>query len=565
MSADGTTPLTDAREISLDQISVVPGFNPRRHFDTAALESLAASIAAHGVVQPIVVRVIEDREGFDLVAGERRYRASKLAGKTTIPAIARVLTDAQATAIAQLENEEREGLTPADEAISARRAVDALEGDRAEAARLLGWTRSKLDARLLLLQAEPFVLDAVSAKRIKIGHAELLSTLTPNSQRVVFDKLLANDVTVDALRTSLASFTQDLKAAPFDTAGCVNCQHNSATQSSLFEFHVGEGRCAWRACWDKKTDEHVMAKRDALATEWNVVHLDRDKDPVTYIPLTVEGPDGVSQDQFDTGCKACAKMGALLHTKPGSAGQASTPTCFDRACNSEKAAEYQATLPPEPEAPTPGPGSAGTAGAKAATKKAVKKLASKGKKPAPAASPSKITQLIEASLRDLAAAFAAKHPDVLSVLLLDALEFAANESDGMAKARLAKLFAMTEQERSQARDKAVDKLMRKHTVVAAMSLKAAAVPLVGHFIVTRDFLAAHTKSGLEALLAECEWWKHMDGENEADQRKAFKKLLAGKPAEIIDAVVSTAYSFDDFTSFVPASVTDAFRKLTEGK
>ncbi|TXI09398.1 MAG: PRTRC system ParB family protein, partial [Rhizobium sp.] len=336
-------------ELPIAAIAPQEGFNPRRHFDPAALDRLAASIKAQGVVQAITVRPRSDgAEGYWIVAGERRWRSAKAAGLTVIPAVVRDYDDATALAVASVENEHRENISAAEEARIARRAVDAANGDVDESARMLGWTPAKVNARLLLLHAIDEVLDAVASKTILLGHAELLSTLPPDVQRRVLPNVISNKATVETLRSQLAQFTQELAHAPFETEGCRGCPNNSAVQSSLFEFHVGSGRCSNKPCWDSKRSEALDAKKAQVATEVNVVFFDKEKDPATYTRLEALGPRGVGEPQMQSGCKGCAKFGAVVSTAPGKEGRVAGGLCFDLGCHAAKVAEYQATLPPPP-------------------------------------------------------------------------------------------------------------------------------------------------------------------------------------------------------------------------
>src|SRR5581483_4195365 len=226
----GDQPVNETR-IARSLISAQSGFNTRRHFDAAALESLAESIRQQGVIQPLLLRPRTDGEqGFWIVCGERRWRAAGIAGLDDMPAMVRPMTDREAFLAAMHENKEREDLTPAEEALSARRAVDACDGNEGEAAKVLGWTRDRLRARLLLVHALPEVLDAAAEKRIALGHAELLATLPETLQKTVFAKVLQHGISVDELKRQMAAFTQDLGAATFNTAGCNGCVNNSSTQ-----------------------------------------------------------------------------------------------------------------------------------------------------------------------------------------------------------------------------------------------------------------------------------------------------------------------------------------------
>lgn len=562
-------------DVALDDIHVIPGFNPRRYFDAAKLASLTASVRQHGVIQPITLRPNPEGPGYALVAGERRYRAAREAGLATIPAVIRPYTDAQALAVAGIENHEREDISVAEEAHIGRRAVDAVGGDKEEACRLLGWSTSKLEARLLLLNAETFVLEAVAEKRIKLGHAELLSTLTPELQRSVYDKLVAHHVSVETLRAQLATFTQDLRAAPFAIDGCRGCPHNSATQASLFEFHVGEGRCANRACWDQKTEVYLVDRKASLAQEYNVVWFDREKDPATYMPVRADGADGVGLEQFDTGCKGCVSFGAVIATAPGKQGHVSAPLCFDRACHAEKRAVWKAAQP-EPAQAGIEIADASAAGRSGKKKPVVKQR--QGKKPAPhtsnPGSPVKVTRHIHRALRQLAAQHAAGHARIQQVLAVYALrELLSAHDGGTVSERSKKVFALDDAALAAEQLRLTTRLLGEfkgrgefeesttgYNSLAARALKEIGFDLAGAVAIDKAFMEAHTKSGLEALLVSAGFAQSLPGDDESVKERAFKRLVSGKNSEIMDAVLAARH---DFSRFIPDAVASAFKNLTE--
>lgn len=562
---------TTLSEVPVGSIQVIPGFNPRRFFDPQALESLAESIRKEGVIQPITLRPHPSEEGYAVVAGERRLRAARMAGLNLIPAVIRNYTDEQALAAATIENQERENISVAEEAQIARRALDLAEGDRAEAGRILGWTTSKIEARLLLLNAQPFVLDAIASKTIRIGHGELLSTLTPELQKSVFDKIITHNVTVEMLRDQLAAFTQDLRKAPFSVEGCKGCPHNSATQATLFEFHIGDGRCSNRPCWERKVEEYLDLRKKDLATEFNVVWFDREKDPATYVALAETGKDGVGEGQFQTGCKACSMFGAVIGTAPGRQGAVTSPVCFNRVCNTEKRAEYQDSLPPAADTPASSQ-KASTAKKQAAKKGAGKKVAAT----ATVGSPKKVVEHVHSEIRRLAGEAASSDDHVQRVLVVYALRTLLSENGPNSPSSAVRpLFAMNNGELASEQTRLITKLLASHegrygdmlsttgfVAVAAQALKDVRFSFAGAVPLSREFLESHTKSGLEALLASAEIYRSLEGQDDDAKQKAFKKLMTGKNPEIVNAVLALNH---DTAQFIPAAVDEAFTKLTENK
>lgn len=162
------------RMIAIDQIR--PGkLNPRRDFRQVELEELATSIARNGLVQPLVVRAAEDGQpGFEIVAGERRWRAAQIAGVHTVPAIIRVLSDQQALELAIIENVQRTDLNPIEEAGGYRELIERFDYTQDKLAEVIGKSRSHLANTLRLLKLPDSVQSMVKEGRLTAGHARAL-------------------------------------------------------------------------------------------------------------------------------------------------------------------------------------------------------------------------------------------------------------------------------------------------------------------------------------------------------------------------------------------------------
>jgi ParB family chromosome partitioning protein len=168
------------RQLPVDTIR--PGrFQPRSVFDADKLEELAASIRAQGVVQPVVVREIADGE-YELIAGERRWRAAQLASLDTIPAVVREVPDEAAVAMALIENIQREDLNPLEEATALRRLIDEFAMTHREAADAVGRSRAAVSNLLRLLELMQEVKDMVDGRLIEMGHARALLSLDAGLQ-----------------------------------------------------------------------------------------------------------------------------------------------------------------------------------------------------------------------------------------------------------------------------------------------------------------------------------------------------------------------------------------------
>jgi len=157
-------------------------YQPRGELDPEALEELASSIRAQGVVQPIVVRPLADGDRYELVAGERRWRAAQSAGLQEIPAVVRDVSDRAALAIALIENIQREELNPMEEARALRRLVDEFEMTHGEAAEAVGRSRTGVTNMLRLLDLEHVVRELVEGGELEMGHARALLGLEGDAQ-----------------------------------------------------------------------------------------------------------------------------------------------------------------------------------------------------------------------------------------------------------------------------------------------------------------------------------------------------------------------------------------------
>lgn len=158
--------------IPLEQIEVNP-FQPRTTFEEESLNDLADSIKVHGVIQPITVRKIENNK-YQLIAGERRLRASKLAGKTDVPAFVRLASDQESIEIALIENIQREDLNPLEIAINYKRLQDECDLTQEELAVRLGKNRSSVTNYMRLLRLPPDIQAGLRDEKITMGHAKAL-------------------------------------------------------------------------------------------------------------------------------------------------------------------------------------------------------------------------------------------------------------------------------------------------------------------------------------------------------------------------------------------------------
>ena len=163
---------------SLPVTALQPGkYQPRTQMDKASLEELAASIRAQGLMQPILVRPVS-MDRYEIIAGERRWRASQLAGLTEVPTLIREIQDEAALAMALIENIQRENLNPLEEALGLQRLVDEFAMTHQQAADAVGRSRPAASNLLRLLQLAKPVQDMLMAGEIDMGHARALLPLS---------------------------------------------------------------------------------------------------------------------------------------------------------------------------------------------------------------------------------------------------------------------------------------------------------------------------------------------------------------------------------------------------
>ncbi|MDA8952633.1 ParB/RepB/Spo0J family partition protein [Pseudomonadales bacterium] len=184
MAASGNNPSTSASsgslELDIDQIKTSP-YQPRKWFEPSALQDLAQSIKNQGLLQPIVVRPIA-QGGFELIAGERRWRAAQLAGLTKIPVINKQVSDREASAIALIENIQREDLNALEEAVGLERLRNEFELTQQEVADVVGKSRAAIANSLRLLSLGSIARELLEDGKLDMGHSRALLGLTGTAQ-----------------------------------------------------------------------------------------------------------------------------------------------------------------------------------------------------------------------------------------------------------------------------------------------------------------------------------------------------------------------------------------------
>lgn len=186
-------------EIDLNELRANP-YQPRKNFDEEALNELASSIKEHGVFQPIIVK--KSIKGYEIIAGERRFRASKLAGMQTIPAIVKDFSDEEMMQIALLENLQRENLTSIEEAKAYKSIIESMNITQDELAKKVGKSRSHVTNILGLLKLPASVQDMVLYNKLSMGHARVLSKLDdPKTIEDLAQRVITEDLSVRKLES----------------------------------------------------------------------------------------------------------------------------------------------------------------------------------------------------------------------------------------------------------------------------------------------------------------------------------------------------------------------------
>jgi ParB family chromosome partitioning protein len=224
----GNKPTAGAGDGELRQLAVTslsPGkYQPRTHMDQAALAELADSIKQRGIVQPILVREVgsgDSNNKFEIIAGERRWRAAQLAGLATVPVLVREIADDAALGIGLIENIQREDLNAMEEAAGIQRLIDEFKLTHEEAAKAVGRSRSAVSNLLRLLELAKPVQDMVMTQKLDMGHARALLSLAKSQQVELAHQIVHKSLSVrDAERLVKASTTppKTKKAALANTA-----------------------------------------------------------------------------------------------------------------------------------------------------------------------------------------------------------------------------------------------------------------------------------------------------------------------------------------------------------
>ncbi len=182
-------------EILLSEIETNP-FQPRQHFDQESLKELSDSIKVHGIIQPITVRKLAKSQ-YQLISGERRFQAAKLAGLKSVPAYVRSANDQQMLEMALIENIQRENLNPIEVSLSYQRLISECNLKQEELGERVGKNRSTVTNYLRLLKLPPDIQIALRDNQLSMGHARaIINVESPDVQLYIFKKTLSEDLSV---------------------------------------------------------------------------------------------------------------------------------------------------------------------------------------------------------------------------------------------------------------------------------------------------------------------------------------------------------------------------------
>jgi ParB family transcriptional regulator, chromosome partitioning protein len=224
--------ISSMNEISVDAIETNP-FQPRTHFDQEALQELAESIRIQGIIQPITVRQTEGGK-YQLISGERRLQASKIAGLKGIPAYVRTANDQQMLEMALIENIQRENLNAIEIALSYQRLITECSLKQEELGDRVGKNRSTVNNYLRLLRLPPVIQASVRDNKISMGHARALINIdNPDSQIQLFDDLIKEDWSVRKVEEAVSNLREKSEDEPKIKRNSVLKQEISSLQYKL--------------------------------------------------------------------------------------------------------------------------------------------------------------------------------------------------------------------------------------------------------------------------------------------------------------------------------------------
>ncbi len=255
-------------------------FNPRRQFDDVALGELADSIRQQGVLQAIGLRPLEETDHYEIIYGERRYRASLLADKVDIPATIHHVTEAEAEEMAIAENLQRTDITPMEEANAYQRLLASGRHDVQSLSVQFGKSEAYIRTRLKFSALIPEIAEMLDADEITVSVATEICRYSEDIQREVYNSHFNKDChrswrgikASEVARNIERDYTANLRNYKFDKSACANCPHNTCNLLLIVE-DGDEGRCANRPCLAEKNNAHVLASVLSLLGQYPTAEI----------------------------------------------------------------------------------------------------------------------------------------------------------------------------------------------------------------------------------------------------------------------------------------------------
>lgn len=255
-------------------------YNPRKNFDEESLAELAESIRQQGVLQPIGIRPLAETDRYEIVFGERRYRASLMAGLTEIPTIVMEISNEEAEEMAVTENLQRKDVTPIEEANAYQRLIESGRHDVQSLAVQFGKNENYIRTRLKFVSLIPEIAKLLEQDEITISVASEICRYSEDIQREVYDKHLKEDLIYNSWRGMKAAevaknierqYTTDLSRYSFDKTLCLSCPHN--TNNMMLFCSGGCGNCSNRTCLAEMNAAYLTEKAVQLVEQYPAVPL----------------------------------------------------------------------------------------------------------------------------------------------------------------------------------------------------------------------------------------------------------------------------------------------------
>ncbi len=273
----------ELRQINLERIEPNP-YQPREDMEDEELKELAASIEENGVLQPVILTPASESEGYRLVAGERRWRAARLAGLETIPAVIRDIDREEMMEVALIENIHREDLNPLEEARAYEGLREEFDMTQAELASRLGRSRSAISNTLRLLQLTEEVQEHVSRETLSAGQARALAGLSsPEDQIKAAKKVIDQDMSVREAEELAA----EIKTEKTDAVKAGDSEEDVLQELDKLSEEIEEAERAGR----EKEDEELLSSLEEKAIKRRVQELEAELKEIFQAPLSLRSDD----------------------------------------------------------------------------------------------------------------------------------------------------------------------------------------------------------------------------------------------------------------------------------